>query len=847
MFRCCTAVSPLWVLLVALVLFGATPSRSGTPGPRQAEKDMEIETRVEDVIAQLTLDEKIDLLSGKDNMDTRGVPRLGVPPLKMTDGPHGVRWEKATCFPTGLSMASTWNPVLIERMGVSLAEETLARGRNMLLGPCVNIHRTPLGGRNFESFGEDPYLAGRTAVAYVRGVQSRGVATSTKHFAANNQEFERGTISVEIDERALREIYLPAFKAAVTEGHTWTVMTAYNKVNGTHCSANAHLLNDILKGDWGFDGFTVSDWGALHETARAAASGQDLEMPGPGTFFGRRLADAVENGAVGEDVIDEMVRRILRITFRVQEGSSGSTGSIDTPEHRQVARDVARESITLLKNENSVLPFDPSRIKHIAVIGPNAAVARNGGGGSSSVDAFYLVSPLDGLRQRCGEDIEVHFAAGCNLPGEVSPIPSSALRPPEAQTSDVLGLKGEYFDNRNFEGNPVFTRIDPSIDFQWTSSPGEGIGQENFSARWTGRLIAPADGTYALSAWSDDGSRIYLDGKLLVDNWGDHGPMGKEATLFLKKGEPHDLRVDYYQAWGGAEVRLGWAARGGGLEAAANLAADCDTAVVCIGLSHSIEGEGVDRTSMDLPGEQAALIEAVAEANPNTVVVFIGGSPVTVQPWLGKVPAVLAAWYPGSEGGHALAEILFGDINPSGSTAISWPHTLDDVAAQAHYPGSNGQVQYQEGIYVGYRHFDTHGIDPVFPFGHGLSYTEFAYSDLAIDADNLRVRFRVENTGKRLGKETVQLYVHDVAASIDRPAKELKRFAKIELEPGQQRDVSFELSPADLAFYHTEKASWVVEPGEFELLVGSSSRDIRLRGRLAYEGRGELHAGIGNP
>ena len=794
-----------------------------------------MESRIQGLIDQMTLDDKIAMVSGEDPWMTHPIPQLGISSIKVADGPHGVRnGGKATCFPTGIGMAATWNPALVRRIGVALAEETRGKGFDILLGPCVNICRTPLNGRNFEAFGEDPFLVSQMAVAYVNGVQSQGVGTSTKHFACNNQERDRFTVDVRVDERALREIYLPAFEAAVKEADTWTVMTCHNKVNGEYGSANDFLINKILKNEWSFRGFTVSDWGGVHDTVSAANGGQDLEMPGPGVQFGAKLKSAVESGIVGTNTLDDKVRRILRVAGllgKLDPPSAAPASGVDAPEHRVVARDAARECMTLLKNTNHVLPLNEKKIKKLAIIGPNADANNVGGGGSSQVTPFYFVTPLEGIRERCGKGVEVLFERGCSMAGRLDAVPASALF--TSRTMKEPGLRGEYFANKDLSGPPAFTRVDPAVDFNWLDSPGQGLGAENYSVRWTGVLVAPTTADYELGTFSDDGSRLFINGELLVDDWSEHGPQGCwSRRIHLNKGEGVDVRMEYFQAGGGATARLGWIGGDPGIQKAVAAAAQCDVAVVCVGLSADYEGEDKDRPDMNLPGDQAHLVESVMAVNPRTIVVLIGGSPVVMEPWVNQVSAVLCAWYPGQECGHAVADVLFGDANPSGKMPVTFPKRLEDNPSYANYPGSGGAVDYAEGLYVGYRYYDAKNVEPQFPFGHGLSYTEFTYDRLKIDSRSRVVTLDVKNTGARTGKEVVQLYIGDPQCSVDRPVKELKAFRKIELAPGMRQTVRFQLDERALSFYDAATHRWVAEPGDFDVLIGSSSRDIRLKGTL---------------
>lgn len=800
-----------------------------------------IEQRVADLLPRLTLQEKCSLAAGQAGDCTKEVPRLGIPALKVTDGPHGIGWGvKATCFPTAVSMGATWEPDLVRRIGVALADEVRAKGRHILLGPCINIQRIAGGGRNFETFGEDPYLNGRMAVAYVKGLQSRKIGTSVKHYACNNQEWWRTTISVDVDERALREIYLPAFEAAVKEADPWTVMGAYNKVRGKWCCENPYLLTEVLKREWGFKGLIMSDWGATHSTADAANAGLDLEMPGPGEHLTTdKLLAAVSRGEVAEEVVDDKVRRLLRIVFRaglMDPPDPNLKGALNTDAHRALAREAAEKGCVLLKN-TGVLPLDAAKIKSIAVIGPDADVARAGGGGSSTVNPPDPVSPLAGFRKRLGDTVEIRYAPGCLIPGNLPAITPDHLLPPDGVKGEH-GLRGEYFNNQDLSGPPVLTRLDPEINFDWgDGSPAPEIPVDHFSARWTGRLAPSASGLYELGMVSDDGCRIYLNGELIVDAWHDQSGQANTKSIQLEAGKAYDLRVEYYENTGSAMARLGWALHDKFEREAEEAARQSDAAIVVAGLSWQDEGEGFDRQKIELPGRLDEMIERVVAANPNTVVVLVNGTPIAMDRWLDKVAAVLEAWYPGEEGGHAIARVVFGDVNPSGKMPTTFPKRLEDTPAFGNYPGAgpDGVVHYAEGLLVGYRHYDTKGVEPLFPFGHGLSYTTFQYGDLKISPaagkdPSFSVSLSIENSGEREGAEVVQVYVRDVQSSVVRPFQELKAFRKVNLKPGERQSVRFDLDRRALAFYDPARKDWAAEPGEFEIRVGSSSRDIRLKG-----------------
>jgi beta-glucosidase len=629
----------------------------------------------------------------------------------------------STSFPSGIAMAATWDTQLVQREGQAIGQEVKALGRDMILGPTVNINRVPLWGRNFEGYGEDPYLAGELAVAYVRGVQGENVIPSVKHFAVNNQEFERHRIDAKIDERTLHEIYFPAFKAAVQQADAWTVMSAYNKVNGVHCGENPSLLTDILKKEFGFKGFVVSDWGSTYSTAPTVNAGMDLEMPGgppmqaflaspraqsqgsgAGWLTAEKVLAEVKSGLISEATLNDNVGRILRVIFQsgIFDFPHTALGDVDTPAQQAMARQGATEGIVLLKNSDSLLPFDPAKVHSVAVIGPNALTARTGGGGSSLVRPNYAVTPLDGIKRRAGNPIQVTSALG-------------------------VGMEGE----------------DPAQD-------------------------TPEARAKAL----------------------------KEAT---------------------------------------DIAARADVAIVVVGRYSRIESEGFDLKTMDLPAGQDELIAAVEQANPHTVVVLNTGNPVTMTKWIDKTSALLDMWYGGQEGGNALAAVLFGDANPSGKLPVSMPKRFEDSPAATNYPGQNLQVSYAEGIYVGYRYYDTKNVEPLFPFGFGLSYTKFDYSDLKVTPGKfsgnqpVEVSLKVRNTGTRAGAEVVELFIHDGHSKIDRPVHELKGFSRVELKPGQTKTVQIKLDRDAFSYWSPETKTWQAEPGSFEIQIGSSSHDIRLR------------------
>ncbi len=826
-------------LTVLLIVGVGSVARGGQPPPGSDDRDA-ISQRAKGLLERMTLQEKIDMLAGV-GFETKPVTRLGIPPLRMTDGPQGVRWGKATAFPAGACMAATWNPDLIQRAAVAIALDAKAKGRQMVLAPCVNIVRVPMGGRSFESFGEDPYLASVMTVAFVRGVQSEKVIACVKHFAANNQETDRFTVSANVDERTLREIYFPAFKAGIQDGGAWSVMAAYNKLNGLYCTENSWLLDGILKKEWGFQGFVVSDWGATHSTIQAAQAGLDLEMP-DGKYFTASLLDAVRQGQVDESVINEKVTRILKAmlwTGMCDEPVMPREEAVSGGQQRTAAREVAREGMVLLKNDANLLPLDLRSVRSIAVLGPNASVAVVGGGGSARVEPTGALSPLEVFVRRAGGSFRVTYARGLFSDEDFMTVESASLRP----GNSGIGVLGEYFANPDCKGTPVLVRVDPKIDFTWNQdAPAPTLPNDGFSVRWTGVLVPPADGRYELSVRTDDGVRLALENRLLIDDWHSRGPKTQSVTLTLRGGRPYPLKMEYFDAGGRATARLAWRSDADKpLAEAVQAARDADIAFVFAGLNDELECEGFDRESLELPQAQNDLIEAVLRVNKRTVVILNAGAPVLMTRWLNRVPALLLAWYPGQEGAESLVDLLTGMANPSGKLPVTFPKRWEESPAHGNYPGNAGTVNYKEGVMVGYRGFDAKNLDVAFPFGFGLSYSTFEYRNLRIvpasTASGLAVRvsLQVENTSRRVGAEVVQLYVSDPECSVPRPVKELKGFSKIILRPGQKTDLTFDLPREALSFFNPTTTRWTVEPGKFDILVGSSSRDIRLRGEYRVE------------
>ncbi|MCH5233854.1 MAG: glycoside hydrolase family 3 C-terminal domain-containing protein [Muribaculaceae bacterium] len=735
------------LLISVSVLLGIFTGKAETPVYLDDSKP--IEERVEDALSRMTLREKINLIHAQSKFSAPGVPRLGIAEIWCTDGPMGVRpevlwdeWEQAgwtndscTAFPSLTALAATWNPEMALLYGKSIGEEARFRNKSVLLGPGINVYRTPLNGRNFEYMGEDPYLISEMVVPYVQGVQSNGVAACVKHFALNNNEINRHTSNPILDDRTLYEIYLPGFKVAATEGDAWSFMGGYNLFRGEHASYNPILMNQILKGEWDWDGVVISDWGAVHDTATAVSGGLDMEF-GSWTngltngasnaydnyFLAQPYLEGIQNGTYSEDELNDKVRRVLRLTFRTAMNRNRPWGAMNSDEHIAAAREIGQEGIVLLKNDNHLLPIDTDKTKKIAVIGENAIKKMTVGGGSSSLKARYEITPLEGLKKRFGDEAEIVYARG------------------------YVG--------------------DPSGSYN-----GVSTGQD------------------------------------LTDN-----------------RSPEELTAEAIQ-----------------------VAKDADMVIFIGGLNKSDhqDAEDSDRETLALPYGQDELITSIVKANPNLVVLNISGTGVAM-PWVKEVPAILQGWYLGNETGNALASVLAGDVNPSGKLPYTYYSSLDQVGAHAEgeYPGHKSvdalgnevmDIPYNEGIYVGYRYIDKNKLKPTFPFGHGLSYTDFEYGKatapkvFAKGDDKIEVVVPVTNTGNHKGKETVQLYVRDVKSSVDRPYKELKGFKKVELNPGETKDVKFLLDRSALSYFDADKHQWVMEPGDFEVLIGTSSADIRSK------------------
>ena len=806
----------------------------------------------DELVSQMTLEEKVALMAGASFWETVPIPRLGIPAMKVSDGPNGARGAGAfaggeitsACFPAGIGLAATWDTELLKQIGEALAGEAQSKGASMLLGPTVNIHRSPLNGRNFECFSEDPYLSARLAVAYITGLQAGNVGATIKHFVCNDSEFERMSLNVEVDERPLHEIYLLPFRAAVQEAGTWGVMSSYNRVNGLYAAESEHLLRDILKEDWGFDGLLMSDWTGTYSTVEGAKNGQDLEMPGPTKWRGEKLVQAVKDGEVPEAAIDDAARRILFTIARAglfEHPHPETEQAVDRPEDRALIRQAGAEGAVLLKNEGNILPLKAGSLTKIAIIGPNARAASMMGGGSAQVNAHYAVTPWDGITAKVGDRVELTYARGCTNHRTVPRLDVSRVSPDGGQGH---GFAISYFASPDLSGDPVHQATITASEQFWLGEVAPDLPPGPFSARVSGTFTPAESGEHTFALSSAGLTRLYIDNNEVIDNWDDwqrgdsYFGMGSTERLVsvpLDAGEPVKLRVEFGSAGPSpfGAFRLGHlpplpADMLGEAEAAAK---EADVALLFVGTNGDWESEGFDRTTMDLPGNQNALIARVAAANPKTVVVLQTGSPAAM-PWLEQVPAVLEGWFPGQECGNALADVLFGDVNPSGKLPQTFPVRLEDNPAFINYPGENGHVRYGEGLFVGYRYYDAKEIAPLFPFGFGLSYTAFAYGNIRLSAETLKpgetltAQVDVTNTGDTAGKETVQLYILDPESRLRRPRKELKGFAKVELAPGETKTVSLPIDAFSLAYWDDAEHAWVAEAGRFEVAIGASAHEI---------------------
>ena len=811
-----------------------------------SQPSRDVETKVDSMLKQLSLEEKVDLISGVDDFYIRDVKRIGLPRLKMADGPWGVRnYGPATTF-GGIGLAATWDTELARRVGTEIGRDARARGVHFMLGPGVNIYRAPMCGRNFEYFGEDPYLTSRLAVGYIEGLQSQGVSATIKHYMGNNSEYDRHNSDSLIDERTMREIYLPAFEAAVKEAHVGAIMDSYNFTNGQHMTQNGYLNTDVAKKDWGFGGIMMSDWDSTYDGVAAANGGLDLEMPS-GKFMNRSaLLPAIQSGKVSEATIDDKVRRILRTAIQfgwLDRDQTDTLIPLLNPEGDRSALDAARSGMVLLKNEGNLLPFDKNKIKTIAVIGPDAYPANPIGGGSAAVQPFFAPSYLQGIANYLGGSVQLYYHSGLPTLEEMAATTAFTTE----ANGGTRGLKAEFFWNTELSGKPSSTQIDKFVSLQPSSNKDER--ESRFSERWTGYFTPKTPGTHMAfveGPGENGGYRLFIDKKLVIDNWKKWYAFLSEVNVPLSAA-PHLIELDYYLdgAWGERNIKFGIVRPDALVSSEAKaLAARADAVVLAIGFDIHSEGESSDRL-FRLPPGQDELVNRIVEANKNTAIVITSGGGVDMSTWIDHVPVILQSWFSGQQGGTALAQLLFGDYSPSGRLPVTFERRWEDNPVHdSYYPNAGGtKVRYSEGVFVGYRGYDKSGTKPLFPFGFGLSYTTFAFKNLSISPATVSgdqpvtVSFDVTNTGKRASAVVAQVYVGEPHAAVPRPAKELKAFAKPYLNPGESRRVTVTLDRRAFSYYDVKSHDWTVDPGEFQILVGQSSAHIDLTGKLTLQGQ----------
>ena len=771
--------------------------------------------KAREIVSKMTLDEKISYISGYTDFSICPIPRLGLPEIKMADGPQGIRnVARSTMYPAGILSAATWNRQLINKLGCSLGQDARLHGINILLGPGVNMYRAPMCGRNFEYFGEDPYLASETAKHYIIGVQSQGVIATIKHFALNNQEWNRHHVSSDADERTIQEIYFPTFKKAVKEAHVGAIMNSYNLINGVHATENPWLNIHVLRDCWGFKGILMSDWESVYSGVGAVLGGLDLEMPSGRYMNKETLLPALKSGIISERMIDDKVCHIIQTlsAFGLLKQNQANTKDTDRElsTSASTALDIAREGIVLLKNKNSLLPLRGN----IAIIGPNANITPTGGG-SGSVTPFKTTTVAEGIKAIYN--------------GKSSYIE-------DAKWLDTLKLeyKASYYTNKNLEGKPALVRKEAEINHEWKEdAPAPELPADGFSVKWESSFKSETDGIIKLMVRGDDGYRVFVNDKEVASDWTNHAVTEKEACVQIKKGNEYKIRMEYYDNIRDATAQL--IIQTANTEKLRHALSKFDNVALCVGFTSNTEGENFDRP-FELNTWQKSLIDLISKIKKNTIVIVNSGGSIDFGPWIDNVGAVLMAWYPGQEGGRAIAEILSGKISPSGKLPISIERKWEDNPCSKNYYDhrdvTHKRVLYSEGVFTGYRGFDRNGTAPLFPFGYGLSYTTFEYNNLKTEKgsdNNIKVSFDLKNTGKRDASEIVQIYVHDVESSVPRPLKELKNYEKVYLRKGETKHITLELNKDAFSFYDINAHDFIVEKGDFEILVGASSSDIKLR------------------
>jgi beta-glucosidase len=857
----------VFCLSLGLVAGGASVFASSLPDYQNAA--LSADQRVDDLLKRLTLEEKISLCRGENQFFIPGVPRLSLSPIRMADGPMGIHgpFGTGTCMPAAVCLAASWNVPLAEQFGRTQADSCRSVGVHILLGPGVNLARNPQLGRTAEYMGEDPLLAGKMAAAVIRGVQSNGVMACVKHFAANEMEYPRTLSDSIVDERTLRELYLLPFEIAVQEARVASVMGAYNHLNGERTCQGDFLLKQVLRDEWAFDGLVMSDWGAGGAAAKdMVPSGLDLAMPSGPMGDPEIVRPLIERGDIDPDAVDLKVRHIYQKIFEfgfTDRSQTDASAELAGEKNAAIALQVAREGMVLLKNSGGLLPLDPKRRKTVAVIGPHARKDHRdepyvtGPSGSSSINPAHPVEILDAMRAQAPEGIQILDAPD---PMELLYATTAYWHAGEDGRLEP-GLKATYYKNNELSGEPALVRIEPDVNahsrWRYKGWLPELKGFINrMSVRCDGIVVPKQSAEYIFAKNSLPGCTVWLDGNVILDDWEDldktHRPVQSRSTVLnLKANQEYRLKIEYrvhpdFEHWAG--LRFGWGLSDFSTSEAVAAARKADVAVVCVGYDYLTEGEGFER-NWELPDRQADLIRAVSAVNSNTVVVLTGGGPCATDRWIDSVPGMLMAWYLGENGATAVAEILFGNVNPSGKLPVTFDARLEDNPSTPFFRADWSKkepypIEYTEGIFMGYRGTDRSGIDPLFPFGFGLSYTTFELSGLRLSEpeagdETLRAVCTVKNTGHRPGAEVVQLYIGDPESSVPRPVRELKGFQRVELQPGESRRVVFALSERDFSFFDAETKQWVFEPGAFDVFVGSSSRDLPLSQRMVLPIRGK--------
>lgn len=821
--------------------------------------------QIDELLKQMTLDEKVGFCHAASKFSVKGIDRLGIPDMVMSDGPHGVRreisadcWDPvdtdtdfSTYLPTGTALAATWNTEMAKLHGEVLGAESRERGKDVILGPGFNIVRSPLCGRNFEYYSEDPCHIAKLVPHAVKGIQSQGTAACAKHYALNSQELNRCGVNTLVSERALREIYLPGFEAAVKEGGALTIMGAYNKFRGQWCCQNDYLLNQILKEEWGFAGATISDWNGVHNTYEAAYCGMDIEMGTDASsyenyYLSKPFKSAIENGEIEEDIVNDKVRRILYVLFSIgaigEKKDSRPSGERNTKKHHQAALNIAREAIVLLKNKDNILPFDPLTVKKVLVIGDNAKIKHHSGGNSSAVKALYETTPLDAISKLLGDGVEVEHIQD-PTPGDGFDIPTDILSPADLGAG-VNGWRGEIYNFRGWGGESSEDIALNVMDFNWQETLPECVKDpENWSAKFTTTLTAPQTGSYTFVLLGTlDAALKINDADIICRRENEYDPNIVSAKINLEKGEKYNLVLHVIPGFLHSlkKVKLTWLSPADesevSFEQIQKKAIAADNVIYIGGLSHNEDTEGKDRLSLNLPGMQDEVISKLLEVRPDTAILMTGGSPYSM-PWINQAKAVIHMWYGGMEGANAAAEVIFGKINPSGKLPFTFPAKLEDSPAHALDDYHADVCYYKEDIFVGYRWFEERKIKPLFAFGHGLSYTTFEYSALSMKTGSkgtVEISFTLTNTGSTSGSEVAQLYITDCECSVRRPQKELKNFTKVFLQSGESKQITLELTEKDLSFFHPSKRKWICESGEFIISIASASNDVRLSSKLNY-------------